>query len=245
MILTENNSFNMTTFNTQHHKTSIALDRLNDIFTPLSPQERIKRLYHYFKPEDVLYTSSFGTKSVFLLHLVSSIQANQKVHFINTGYHFPETIAYKQQLARLFGLDVQDIKPDATQHNVTKREKTWQHEPALCCSINKVLALEAIKPHYKVWISGVMGYQTNHRSDLNVFEWIDGMLKFHPIIDIDEGAFLYHLSYHNLPGHPLEKVGYGSIGCSHCTAKGAGRTGRWKGIRKTECGLHTPQTAST
>lgn len=234
----------MTTFKAQHYKTSRAVDRLNKIFTPLSYQERIEKLYHYFKPEDVLYTSSFGTKSVFLLHLIAQVKASQKVHFINTGFHFPETIAYKNQIARTFGLNIQDIVPDDTQHYITEQEKTWQHDPGLCCSINKVLALEAIKPQYKIWISGVMGYQTNYRSDLKVFEWVNGMIKFHPIVDIDEGEFLYHLSYYDLPRHPLEKMGYGSIGCSHCTAKGTGRSGRWKGKGKTECGLHLGQPSS-
>lgn len=206
-------------------------------------EERIQNLYRYFRQEEVLYTSSFGTKSVFLLHLISRIRPSQQVYFINTGFHFQATLDYKQQLTELLGLQVADILPDPTQHQLSLKEESWNTDADLCCTINKVAALEPIKARHKVWISGLMAYQTDYRSDLKIFEQQDGLLKFHPLVDIDEGEFLYHLAYHNLPRHPLEALGYGSVGCTHCTAKGKGREGRWQGKAKTECGLHPGKTA--
>lgn len=214
------------------------LDYLNEVFTPLSFRKRLETLYKLFSEDEVLVTSSFGTKSVFLLHLLSQIQPRQAVHFIDTGYHFSETLSYKKQLAEHLQLRVIDVHPESKAHTRTRSTQLWQHAPDQCCAVNKVEPLERIKPGFRVWISGLMSYQTDFRSEQRVFEWDGHLLKFHPLIDIDEGEFLYHLSYYNLPRHPLEEVGYGSVGCTHCTAKGEGRSGRWQGQGKTECGLH-------
>lgn len=211
---------------------------LNQQFTVLSFRERLRLLYRVFPPEEILVTSSFGTSSVFLLHMLSQIRPTQLIHFIDTGYHFPATLEYKGLLTDQFGLNIKDVHPDPTQHQMTLEEQMWSTEPDLCCAVNKVAALEPIKARHKVWISGVMGFQTPHRAGLQVFEQGEGLLKFHPFVDIDEGEVLYHFGVHKLPPHPLAALGYGSVGCLHCTVKGKGREGRWKGKQKTECGLH-------
>lgn len=217
---------------------ALSIDELNAIFTPLTFQERIEKLYEYFAEEDVLMTSSFGTKSVFLLHWFSSIRPTQVVHFLDTTYHFKETIAYKKQLTERFDLDVIDIFPDIEQNMLTREEQWWVEHRRMCCSINKVAPLEPIKAQHKIWVSGLMSYQTEFRSNLNVFQQQGDIIKFHPIVDIDEGEFIYYMDLFNLPRHPLEQEGFGSIGCTHCTAKGSGRDGRWKGSNQKECGLH-------
>lgn len=211
---------------------------LNELFGPLTFEERLQELYRFFTPEEVLFTSSFGTKSAFLLHLVSRIQPCQKVHFIDTGFHFQETLAYKEQLRQAFGLNIVDVRPEPAQHEVCRREKLWSSDPGLCCAVSKVLPLEPLKARHKVWISGLMAHQTEFRSGLRIFEQKGDILKFHPLIDMDEGEFLFYTSCHQLPTHPLEALGFGSIGCEHCTARGEGRNGRWQGTGKTECGLH-------
>ena len=217
---------------------TISLDLLNDIFKDLTFKERLKKVYNYFNEDEVLVTSSFGTKSVFLLHLLHQMRPFQKIHFIDTTYHFPETIAYKNQLIHDYNLNVVDVLPSATENALTKEEQWWKDHPKMCCTINKVAPLEPIKAQHQIWISGLMAYQTPFRSRLNIFEQQGDIVKFHPLIDIDEGEFLYHMDKYKLPRHPLEAKGYGSIGCEHCTAKGEGRSGRWAGKEKTECGLH-------
>ncbi|MFT5764084.1 MAG: phosphoadenosine phosphosulfate reductase [Saprospiraceae bacterium] len=214
------------------------VEELNAIFTPLTFTERLEKLYEYFPEKAVLYTSSFGTKSVFLLHLISQVRNTQTVHFIDTTYHFPETIAYKEKISKRFKLKIIDVRPKEVENNMTRTDQWWIEHPKMCCSINKVVPLEPIIARHKVWISGLISKQTTFRSHLRVFEQQGDIIKFHPLIDIDEGEILYHLDYHKLPRHPLEKHGYGSIGCTHCTIKGEGREGRWKGKNKTECGLH-------
>lgn len=216
----------------------LSVDLLNDIFTPLPVENRLHLLYKYFAEEEVLLTSSFGTKSALLLYLVSKTRPSQAVHFIDTSYHFPETLAYKQALTDRLGLRVIDICPDPEQNALTREEEWWREHPRMCCSINKVVPLEPVKARHRVWISGLMAYQTEFRSRLRVFERQGDILKFHPLIDMEEGDFLYYQGYYRLPQHPLEEAGFGSIGCTHCTERGRGRSGRWHGTGKTECGLH-------
>ena len=211
---------------------------LNKIFTELSPIDRIRALYRYFEEEEVLFTSSFGTNAVFMLHLIHQVNPEQAVHFIDTGYHFQETLDYKAYLTKRFDLKVVDLKADPQTHHSTYRQQLWSADPDKCCDINKIQLLDEIKGRYKVWVSGLMGYQTTFRSGLDIFERQDNMIKFHPLIgvtknDVEEYIFLYRL-----PKHPLLEKGYDSVGCTHCTLKGKGRDGRWKGREKSECGLH-------
>jgi phosphoadenosine phosphosulfate reductase len=83
-----------------------------------------------------------------------------------------------------------------------------------------------------------MAYQTDFRKNLRVWEEQGDLMKFHPLIDIEEGEFLYQTGLNKLPQHPLLDLGFGSVGCTHCTVKGEGRSGRWADKEKTECGLH-------
>lgn len=213
--------------------------KYNPLFENLSPIERLEKLYEYFTPEEVLFTSSFGTNSAYLLHLLSKVNPSQKVYFINTGYLFEETIRYKNELADRFGLEIVEIQPLAQEHALTKDEKWWVDHPKMCCAINKIAPLDKVKVGKKIWVSGVLGFQTDFRSDLGIFAPHGDLYKFHPLIDMEEGQFLYELNYHGLPKHPLADFGYGSVGCTHCTVKGEGRAGRWADSEKTECGLHT------
>lgn len=218
---------------------SMNIDKLNAIFRPLNYRERITKLYEFFSSEEVLFTSSFGTKSAFLLYLISDLCPDQEVKFIDTTYHYPETIHYKNLLTEKLGLKVLDIHPDPIQNGLTTEESWWKEHPNMCCTVNKIAPLDAIVSKYNVWISGLMAYQTPHRARLRVFEPSGDIIKFHPLIDIPEAEHLFRIGYHQLPHHPLKEQGYGSVGCIHCTVKGEDRSGRWQRNKKTECGLHT------
>jgi phosphoadenosine phosphosulfate reductase len=214
------------------------LDHLNETFRMLGYRERIHLLYAYFKEQEVLVTSSFGTSSVFLLFLLYQLRPTQKIYFVDTGYHFPETLQYKKELEQRFQLSIQDVHPEIKDHEQTRKDLLWSTNQDGCCQVNKVLPLEPLKQQHKVWISGLMGFQNEYRADLPIFEQREDLIKFHPLIDLDEGEFLYEMERYQLPRHPLEDQGYGSIGCTHCTQKGEGRSGRWADLEKTECGLH-------
>jgi len=147
-------------------KTILKIDvkALNAEFEELDFQDRIKRLYEYFPVNEVLFTSSFGTKSVVMLTLVSRANAAQKVHMLNTGYHFPETLAYKDTLGEVTGLEVVEIHPDKTRHQQTLDAEMWDNQPSRCCHYNKVTPLKAVKEQHTVWMSGVHSYQTMNRA---------------------------------------------------------------------------------
>ncbi|RMG83580.1 MAG: phosphoadenylyl-sulfate reductase [Bacteroidetes bacterium] len=216
----------------------MSLELLNDIFEQLTFEERLRKLYNYFDEDEILVTSSFGTQSVFLLHLIHKIRPTQKIYFIDTTFHFEETLAYKKQLVEQYNLQVVDIRPPEAENRLTREEAWWKDHPRMCCTINKVAPLEPIKAQHKIWVSGLMAYQTPFRATLDIFAQQGDIIKFHPLIDIDEGEFLFYLDKYKLPRHPLEAKGYGSVGCAHCTKPAAGREGRWAGTKKTECGLH-------
>lgn len=212
------------------------LEELNRKYLLLSLEERIQELYKDFSK--VLFTSSFGTTSAFLLHLFHKVKPNETVYFLDTTYHFNETIEYKETLTKLLNLKVIDVKPEEWKNNFTQKDKTWNSDPDLCCSINKVEPIEKIKANFEVWVSGLMASQNSHRQNLKVFEEKEGILKFYPLIDQNEKKAKEYINKNKLPEHPLLSQGYSSVGCFHCTVAGKGRSGRWVNKSKTECGLH-------
>jgi phosphoadenosine phosphosulfate reductase len=211
---------------------------LNKKHRGLSPTERIKLLYEDFGTDEIMLTSSFAATSAFLLKLFTEVKQEQKVFFIDTGYHFEETLIYKDYLTKLYNLNVVEVRAEDWKHDFTKKDKTWEKDPDYCCQINKVEPLESIKKDFKVWVSGLMKWQSDHRSSLDVFEERNGMLKFYPLLDVTREEREEFIKEHHLPFHPLISKGYYSIGCSHCTKPGKGREGRWNNSPKTECGLH-------
>jgi len=215
-----------------------ALRQLNEVYQPLGFAERLQKLYTDFRPEKIMVTSSFAATSAYFLHIISRIRPGQVIFFIDTGFHFPETLLYRDYLVGLYHLKVQGVKADDYQHEFSAREKLYEGDPDFCCAINKINPLEAIKPNYDVWVSSLMNWQTDHRAGLDVFEERRGIIKFNPMIDVSRDERDAYIREHQLPFHPLVSEGYSSIGCTHCTVKGEGRSGRWLGKPKTECGLH-------
>nr|MBV6630638.1 phosphoadenylyl-sulfate reductase [Oceanococcus sp. HetDA_MAG_MS8] len=214
------------------------LAELNAEFAPCHFEERIRKLYDYFDESRTLITSSFAATSAYFLHIIHRIRPTQKIAFIDTGYHFQQTLEYKEYLSQLYGLEVFALKAEDWKHQFTQDDKTWEKNPDFCCSINKVEPLEAVKPNYHVWVSSLMRWQTDHRADMDIFEIRRGILKFNPMIDVTREERDAYIREHDLPFHPLVEQGYQSIGCTHCTLKGDDRSGRWAGKPKTECGLH-------
>lgn len=214
------------------------LVRLNRAYASLDFEARIRRLYCDFDPARIMVTSSFAATSAYFLHIISRIRPQQKIFFINTGFHFAETLKYRDYLIGLYNLQVEDIRPDPHHFRYAEMERLYEKDPDLCCTVNKVQPLEAVKDGFDVWVSSLMRWQTDHRAELQVFEERRGMVKFNPMIDVTREHRDAYIRDHNLPFHPLVAEGYASIGCSHCTVKGEGRSGRWQGKPKTECGLH-------
>ncbi len=226
-----------------HHKvipniSENEINALNKTYKSLSARQRITQLYKDFDVTEVMLTSSFAATSAFLLKLFSEVNKKQEVFFIDTGYHFEDTLNYKAQLTKQYGLNVKSISALKEEHEFTTKDKTWTKNPDFCCAINKVKPLDIIKNKYKVWVSGLMEWQSDHRATLDIFELRGDILKFYPLLDISKAQRDAFIKEHDLPFHPLVAKGYHSIGCTHCTVPGEDRTGRWNNSPKTECGLH-------
>ena len=220
------------------HSTLDRLVELNKKYRSLNVHDRIEELYHDFDVSDIMLTSSFAATSAMLLKFFSDVNKDQLIYFIDTGYHFKETLIYKDYLTKLYDLNVLDVTAEEWKHTFTTEDKTWTKDPDLCCSINKVQPLESIKEKYTVWVSGLMRWQSDNRSSLDIFEERNGMIKFYPLLNVTQDERESFIKDHHLPFHPLISKGYFSIGCEHCTVPGKGREGRWNNSPKTECGLH-------
>lgn len=215
----------------------IQLQQLNKSLTEAHNDVRIAHILNKYR-EKVFITTSFGTTSALLIHMISRIRPNHPIHFIDTGYLFPETLEYRDKLIERYGINVIDHFPDERKHEITKQNKLWKADPDLCCHYNKVEPLENIKSGYKVWISGLIGYQNRYRSGLEILQRRDDLHRYYPLIDWTPEMVDDYFESYGIPRHPLERFGYESIGCTHCTKKGKGRKGRWGDSGKTECGLH-------
>ncbi len=191
-------------------------------------------------------TSSFQTHSVVLLHILSQTDRSIPIYFINTGYHFPETVAYRDKIVDLLGLNLKDIYSDVPR-NMQKDAAGrlfFASDPDFCCHLNKVQPLDTLLPKYDVWINGVRADQSAVRKAMKVEQPAKyGVIRFHPMLDWNSRMIETYLKEHKLPRHPLESQGYLSIGCEPCTRKFdpnmSEREARWFGLNKTECGINT------
>ncbi len=220
--------------------------RLNNLIRGTDTPEILREVLGNHMLGDVALVSSFGAESAALLHLVAQADPNTPVIFLDTGKHFPETLAYVQQLADFIGLkNLQIIAPDA--ETIEKRDNTglrWSYDPDGCCEIRKVIPLEKALAGFDASITGRKAFQASTRNALPRFELDGDRMKFNPLASWTKQDIEAYFETHSLPRHPLEAQGYLSIGCAPCTSvvkPGEDpRSGRWRGWDKTECGIHTP-----
>lgn len=191
-------------------------------------------------------SSSFQSHSLVMLHIISRIDKSIPVYFINTGYHFSETVRFRDQVTELFGLTTLDLKPEVSKYMQRDSEGKllFTSNPDHCCYLNKTQPMDSILRIYDVWINGVRADQSAVRSALKVEQpSAHGTLRFHPMLDWSAKMIWEYQKEYNLPKHPLEAKGYVSIGCEPCTRKldpnMQEREARWYGLKKVECGLHT------
>jgi phosphoadenosine phosphosulfate reductase len=223
-----------------------ALDRaLRDA----SPAEVIETALKTVGREHLALVSSFGTESAALLKVMADVDPAIPVVFLDTGWLFEETLAYRDTLIAALGLtDVRSIKPleEALSREDPDRE-LWFSDPDACCRIRKVEPLaRALKP-FAAWINGRKRFQGGARAEIPVVEDDGTKLKFNPFANVsrEEIEAIYKMA--KLPPHPLVASGYLSVGCMPCSSRTApgedARAGRWRGQAKRECGIHTTKTS--
>ncbi|MDX2437929.1 MAG: phosphoadenylyl-sulfate reductase [Acidobacteriota bacterium] len=207
------------------------------------------RIHDYRDRELRLFSSSsFQSHSIPLLHQLARIDPTIPVYFLDTGYHFPETLVYRRQVAIQLGLNVIDIRSPVSKSDQLDPggRLFFASDPDHCCYLNKTLPMDGILREKDVWISGLRRDQNAHRNTLALEEkGPHGTVRFHPMLEWSSKMVWKYIERHDLPRHPLEDKGYPSVGCRPCTRtlttlnQEDAREGRWVGLNKTECGLHT------
>lgn len=202
---------------------------------------------HLEQAAGVCVTSSFQAEDVVLLHMVREILPRVPVLFLETGYHFPETLAYRDRIAAEWDLNLINIVPQQT---VSDQESQFgilhQFAPDRCCAMRKVGPLFEALASYRVWVTGLRREQSKSRAHLQLdenFKLPSGAVlrKLNPLAEWSTRDVWEYASAQAIPLLPLYDLGYTSIGCAPCTSlpsdRSDPRSGRWSG-RKLECGIH-------
>jgi phosphoadenosine phosphosulfate reductase len=184
---------------------------------------------------------SFQKEESVLLDMLLEREPSARVFALDTHVLFPESYALWRELEQRYGIRIEVFEgPSLGRQAATHGEALWSRNPDLCCSIRKVAPLAEALSGLDGWITGVRRDQAPSRAGTPKLGWDDRheLWKASPLADWTDDDVWAYVREHELPVNPLHERGYASIGCTHCTAPGAGRDGRWAGTGKTECGLH-------
>jgi len=207
---------------------------LNEQFNQAPASEIIRWAVDTFHPHLALTASM--TDAV-LIDLAVSVEPSIEVVFIDTGYHFPETLETVETVRRKYGLNLRMMT--VPHHD----EELWKVDPENCCSAIKVGQLDRALMGKEAWMSGLRRAESPTRADAPILSLdLRGLVKINPIANWTDLDVQGYIKDHDVPVNPLVDQGYPSIGCQPCThpvAEGEHpRSGRWTGSDKTECGLH-------
>lgn len=224
---------------------TIDLVGLNERFETMPPQEILRWTVETFAPDAVL-TMSFQHEGVVIAHMLRGIALQTPILFIDTGYHFPETLAYRDELVARFGFPIRNLTAAMPRGEFVARhgDDLWDRDPDLCCKINKVEPMQLALVGVRAWINGRRRDQASTRKRMAIAERLaGGIVKVNPLATWTSRDTWRYMNDHDIPTHPLFERGYTSIGCAPCTrpvlAGEDERAGRWAGRGKVECGLHT------
>ncbi len=194
--------------------------------------------------------SSFGKDSLVILDLTRRLRPDIPILFLETGYHFAETLQFRDHLRVAGGMNIVDVRPDITvpEQDAEYGAQLFARSPDQCCEMRKVAPLRRALAGRPAWMSGVRRSQHPQRAATPVLEWQElseegcGIFKVNPLVSWSLAEVDGYIEEHRLPRHPLWAKGYPSVGCAPCTAPASlsegERSGRWKGLGKVECGIN-------
>ena len=194
--------------------------------------------------DQLVVASSMGDEV--LVHIASKEIPGVDVLFLDTGYHFSETLAMRDSVIDQNRVQVRTMLPLLSIQEQADKFGTdlWARDPDSCCAIRKVEPLERGLQPYAAWATGMRRVDAPTRTDIDIVGWDArrGKVKLNPLASWSDDELQSYIVEHNVIQHPLREVGYTSIGCAPCTRAVApgedARAGRWSGTDKTECGLH-------
>jgi phosphoadenosine phosphosulfate reductase len=209
-----------------------------------APATEILRWAHEAFGDGFAIASSMGDG--LMAHLAQSVASGIHVLFLDTGYHFPETIGTRDAVATQYDVEVRTVLPLLTvqQQDAEHGRDLWRRDPAACCALRKVEPLARALEPYVAWASGIRRDEATTRRDAGVVEWDAkrSMVKVNPIAAWTQEQVDDYVATHGVLVNPLSYDGFPSIGCAPCTRRVEPgedpRAGRWAGTSKQECGLH-------
>ena len=218
--------------------------RLNACYGQDAALDILETAIHRIFPRRIAAVSAFGSESALLLAMIAEVAPTLPIIFLDSGKHFPETLAYRDRLAAQLGLsNLRTVQPDA--RALSEEDPLGDlaaRDADACCRLRKVLPLERALAGFDAWISGRKRYQGGERQGLAVFSALGARIQVNPLAHWRQDDIAAAFAARNLPPHPLTAQGYRSIGCASCTVRtavdAASRSGRWPGSSKSECGIH-------
>ncbi|QBS43750.1 phosphoadenylyl-sulfate reductase [Nocardia sp. CS682] len=181
-----------------------------------------------------------------LVHLAAQVRPGIDVLFLDTGYHFAETIGTRDAVEAVYGVNVVNVRPEQTvaEQDQLLGKDLFGRDPGECCRLRKVVPLKKSLSGYNAWVTGIRRVESPTRANapLISFDEAFGLVKINPIAAWSDDEMQDYIEQHGILVNPLVEEGYPSIGCAPCTRKpepgSDPRSGRWAGLAKTECGLH-------
>lgn len=182
-----------------------------------------------------------------LPHLVSRFAPGVDVLFLDTGYHFSDTLVTRDRVAEDLPITLVNVVPEQTvaEQDASRGPRLYERDPALCCRLRKVEPLARTLSRYEAWVTGVRRDEAPTRTFTPLVGWDEknGLVKVNPLAAWSFEQLQAYAAEHGVEVNPLLSDGYPSIGCEPCTRRVEPgedpRAGRWAGFAKTECGLHT------
>lgn len=192
------------------------------------------------------YVVASNMQDAVLVAMAAKVRPGVDVLFLDTGYHFAETIGTRDAVEAVYGVNVVNVTPE---HSVAEQDELlgknlFASDPAACCRMRKVEPLGKALKGYSAWVTGIRRVEAPTRANapLISYDKAFGLVKINPIAAWSDDEMQAYIDANDILVNPLVFEGYPSIGCAPCTAKpveGADpRSGRWAGLSKTECGLH-------
>lgn len=223
------------------------LDRAAAALEDRTPLDVLQWAVDRYAPR-LTFATGFGPEGCVLIDLIGRHRLPIDLFTLDTGLLFPETVDLWRRLEAHCGVTIRGVTPPLSvgEQAVAHGDRLWERAPERCCEMRKVEPLKAELARVDAWITAIRRDQTPQRASALAAEWDDkfGIVKINPLVRWTKRHVWAYLLDHATPYNPLHDRGYPSIGCRPCTSRvRAGeddRAGRWRGVTKTECGLHGP-----
>lgn len=225
---------------------------LNARFEDEQPQDILRWALEESGVERIGIASAFQAEGTCVIHMATRIKPDVPILFLETGFHFAETLAFKEQLAEMFDLNVVDLVGNETVESQAERygPRLYERDPKLCCDLNKVIPFDRALQGLDAWITSLRRDSAWTRMNTPIVDQMKNeegswLVKINPMANWTRPQVWQYLKQEGIPHHPLYNLGYSSIGCAPCTRMvfpgEDERAGRWSGIMKTECGIHASE----